>query len=97
MGRTASALGAVMGVHGNHQADALAEEGRQMHPYNQQGLPKRPRVEPMWADLRLQEMLSKVSSSGVSSNELSELEGGWGSEMDATSCSSEDAESTSGG
>ena len=37
------------------------------------------------------------SSSGVPSNELSELDGGWGSEMDATSCSSEDIESTSGG
>ena len=86
-----------LGVHGNHQADALAEEGRQMHPYNQQGLPKRPRVEPMWADLGLEEMPSDMLSSGVSSNELSELEGGWGSEMDATSCSSEDTESTSGG
>ena len=75
----------------------LQQEGRQMHPNNQQGLPKRPRVEPMWADLGLEEMPSEMSSSGVSSNELSELEGGWGSEMDATSCSSEDTESTSGG
>ena len=59
------------------RADALAEE-RQMHPYNRQGLPKRPRVEPMWADLGLEEMPSEMSSSGVSSNELSELEGGVG-------------------
>ena len=54
-------------------------------------------MEPMWADLGLEEMPSEVSSSGVSSNELSELKGGWGSEMDTTSCSSEETESTSGG
>ena len=68
-----------------------------MHPHNQLRLPKRPRVEPMWADLGLEEMPSEMSSSGASSDECSELEGGWGSEMDATSCSSGDTESTSGG
>ena len=85
-----------LGVHGNHQADALAEEGRQMHPHNQQGLPKRPRVEPRWADLGLEEMPSEISSSGASSDECSESEGGWGSEMDAMSCGSGETDSTSG-
>ena len=67
-----------------------------MHPHNQQGLPKRPRVESMWADLGLEEMPSEMLSSGASSDECSELEGGWGSKMDATSCSSGEIESTSG-
>ena len=74
-----------LGVHGNHQADALAEDGRQMHPCNQQGLPKRPRVEPVWANVGPEEMPSEVSSSGTFSGECSELEGGWDSEMDAVS------------
>ena len=85
-----------LGVHGNHQADALAEEGRQMHPHNQQGLPMRPRVEPMWADLGLEEMPSEVSSSGESTVECSELEGGWDSEIDALLSGSGDSGSTTG-
>ena len=68
-----------------------------MHPHNQQGLRKRPRVEPMWADLGLGEMPSEVSSSGASSADLSELEGGTGSKLETTSCSSEEFGSTSGG
>ena len=83
-----------LGVHGNHQADALAEEGRQMHPHNQRGLPKRPRVEPVWADLGLEEMPSEVSSSGESRGENSDLEGGWGSEIDALLSGSGDSGST---
>ena len=86
-----------LGVHGNHQADALAEEGRRMHPHNQQGLPKRPRVEPMWADLGLEEMPNEVWSLGASSADFSELEGGSGSEMETASCSSEESGSTSEG
>ena len=34
-----------LGVHGNHEADALAEAGRQLHLHNQQPMPKRLRVE----------------------------------------------------
>ena len=37
-----------LGVHGNHEADALAEVGRQFHPHNQRALLKRPRVEAAW-------------------------------------------------
>ena len=53
-----------LGVHGNHQADGLAEEGRQMHPHNRHGLPKRPRVEPMWADLGWRRCLVKFRPQG---------------------------------
>ena len=67
-----------------------------MHPHNQQGLPKRLRVEPMWVDLGLEEMPSEVLSSGTSSGECSELEGGWDSEIDAMSCGSGDTDTTSG-
>ena len=94
-----------LGVHGNHKADVQAEEGRRMHPHNQQGLPKRPRVESMWADLGLEEMPSEVSSwdgetvqsSATSSADLSELEGGSGSELETNSCSCEGSGSTLGG
>ena len=85
-----------LGVHGNHQADALAEEGRQMHPHNQRGLPKRPRVEPVCAALGLEEMPNEVSSSGESSGEDSDLEGGWDSEIDAVLLGSGDSGSTTG-
>ena len=65
-----------LGVHGTHQADALAEEGRRTHPHNQRGLPKRPRVELAWADLGLEEMPSEVSSSGESSGDNNDRGGG---------------------
>ena len=53
-------------------------------------------MEPMWADLGLEEMPSEVSSSGTSSGECSELEGGWDSEIDAMSCGSGDSDTASG-
>ena len=65
-----------LGVQGNHEADALAKVGCQLHPDNAQSLPKRPRVEPMWDELGLEEMsLTKgkeASDSGASSSECSE-------------------------
>ena len=54
-------------------------------------------MEPVWADLGLEEMPSEVSSSGASSADHSELEGGSSSELETTSCSSEESGSTSGG
>ena len=67
-----------------------------MHPHNQRGLPKRPRVEPIWADLGLEEMPSEVSSSRESRGEDSDLEGGWDSEIDAWLTGSGGSSSTTG-
>ena len=53
-------------------------------------------MEPMWADLGLEEMPSEVSSSGESSGENSDLEGGWDSETDALLSGSGDLGSTTG-
>ena len=60
-----------LGVEGNSGADALAETGRTQHPDNQQSLPKRRRVEPMWEELGLEEMSDGgvgTSDSGVDSS-----------------------------
>ena len=57
-----------LGMEGNSGADVLAETGRAQHPDNQQSLPKRRRVEPMWEELGLEEM----SDGGVG------MSGQWG-------------------
>ena len=79
-----------LGVQGNDEADALAEAGRLSHPDNDRPMAKRPRVEPMWEDLGLEEMSSEVSSSErseSSSTTVSEAE-----DMESASTSSEGSE-----
>ena len=84
-----------LGVQGNDEADALAEAGRLSHPNNDRPMAKRPRVEPMWEDLGLEEMLSEVSSSERSeplSTTVSEAE-----DTESASTSSEGSEGGGGG
>ena len=50
-------------MEGNSEADALAETGRLRHPNNEQSLPNRRRVEPMWEELGLEEMSEGASGS----------------------------------
>ena len=60
------------------------------HPNNDRPVAKRPRIEPMWEDLGLEEMSSEVSSSqrsGFSSTTVSEAE-----DMESASTSSEGSE-----
>ena len=79
-----------LGVQGNEEADALAEAGRMSHPNNDRPVAKRPRIEPMWEDLGLEEMSSEVSSSQrseFSSTTVSEAE-----DMESASTSSEGSE-----
>ena len=54
-----------LGVAGNEEADKMAEQGRQQHPYNEDSLPKRRRPEQQWEELGLEEM-----SSGEGQHEL---------------------------
>ena len=56
-----------LGVVGNEQADQLAEQGRLLHPYNEESSPKRRRLEQQWKELGLEEMSSgegEASDSG---------------------------------
>ena len=79
-----------LGVQVNEEADALAEAGRMSHPNNDRPVAKRPRIEPMWEDLGLEEMSSEVSSSQrseFSSTTVSEAE-----DMESASTSSEGSE-----
>ena len=58
-----------LGVVGNEQADQLAEQGRLLHPYNEESPPKRRRLEQQWKELGLEEMPSgdgEASDSGHS-------------------------------
>ena len=58
-----------LGVAGNEEADKLAEQGRLRHPYNEDSLPKRRRLEQQWEELGLEEMSSgegEASDSGYS-------------------------------
>ena len=63
-----------------------------MHPYNQQPIPKRPRVEDMWERLGLEEMPSDASS--LDRSQGTDREGGSGFEVsnswetDSSSCES---------
>ena len=79
-----------LGVRGNDEADALAEAGRLSHPDNDRPMAKRPRVEPMWEDLGLEEMSSEVSSSERSESSSTTV---WEAEdMESASTSSEGSE-----
>ena len=56
-----------LGVEGNEGADQLAEQGRLLHPYNEESPPKRRRLEQQWEELGLEEMSSgegEASDSG---------------------------------
>ena len=56
-------------VAGNEEADTMAEQGRLQHPYNEDSLPKRRRLEQQWEELGLEEMSSgegEASDSGYS-------------------------------
>ena len=58
-----------LGVAGNEEADQLAEQGRLLHPYNEESPPKRRRLEQQWEELGLEEMSSgegEASDSGYS-------------------------------
>ena len=58
-----------LGVAGNEEADKMAEQGRLRHPYNEDSLPKRRRLEQQWEELGLEEMSSRegeASGSGYS-------------------------------
>ena len=58
-----------LGVVGNEEADKMAEQGRLRHPYNEDSLPKRRRLEQQWEELGLEEMSSgegEASDSGYS-------------------------------
>ena len=58
-----------LGVAGNEEADQLAEQGRLLHPYNEEPPPKRRRLEQQWEVLGLEEMSSgegEASDSGYS-------------------------------
>ena len=58
-----------LGVAGNEEADKMAEQGRLQHPYNEDSLPKRRRLEQQWEELGLEEMSSgegEASDSGYS-------------------------------
>ena len=58
-----------LGVAGNEGADQLAEQGRLLHPYNEESPPKRRRLEQQWEELGLEEMSSgegEASDSGYS-------------------------------
>ena len=58
-----------LGVEGNEQADQLAEQGRLLHPYNEESPPKRRCLERQWEELGLEEMSSgegEASDSGHS-------------------------------
>ena len=69
---------------------ALAEAGRMSHPNNDRPVARRPRIEPMWEDLGLEEMTSEVSSSQrseFSSTTVSEAQ-----DMESAPTSSEGSE-----
>ena len=58
-----------LGVVGNEHADQLAEQGRLLHPYNEESPPKRRCLERQWEELGLEEMSSgegEASDSGRS-------------------------------
>ena len=58
-----------LAVVGKEQADQLAEQGRLLHPYNEESPPKRRRLEQQWEELGLEEMSSgegEASDSGHS-------------------------------
>ena len=58
-----------LGVAGNEEADKMAERGRLQHPYNEDSLPKRRRLEQQWEELGLEVMSSgegEASDSGYS-------------------------------
>ena len=47
-----------LGVVGNEQADQLAEQGRLLHPYNEESPKKRRPLEQQWEELGLEKMSS---------------------------------------
>ena len=53
-----------LGVPGNHGADALAEEGRQQCPNNDQALPKRHQPQ-QWDELGLEELSLAEEAVGI--------------------------------
>ena len=99
-GRAAGALGAITFGSAWEPPSGCADGGGAPDaPTQPAALLQRPRVDPMWADLGLEEMPSEISSSGASmacSDECSDLEGAWGSEMDTMSSGSGETDSTSG-
>ena len=56
-----------LGIKGNEEADALAKAGRCLHPHNEELSPERPRVEPQWEALGLEEM---ASGGGATDSEM---------------------------